>query len=117
MDARRMARAVAWLHWALTVFLLAGIPMQMVFPRYGPIQIGALALTLGVQKWVGHCPLTILEDTLHAQSKENAVIRRSFLAYHAEKWCGIRIPPGCIPRTLYGMLAISLALWISPFLV
>ncbi len=56
------ANAVSWLHVVWILVLLAGVPVLMWNPGYGPVELGLIALTFLAQKlWKG-CPLTLLEE-------------------------------------------------------
>jgi len=108
------ARAVCLTHWIWIVVLLVGIPIQWVLPRYGLIQIIALAGTLASLLWWKQCPLTLVENALRARSEAGGVYNGSFLRHRMKK-VGVHIPPGAIVATLTTMLMISVALWTITF--
>ena len=94
MPYQVLADAVLLLHFAVVVFVVLGLPVVLVGNKIGWAWVNnvwwrlAHLAAIGVivlQAWLGqHCPLTVLESWLRAQTG-HAVYERSFVEHWLQR--------------------------------
>jgi hypothetical protein len=71
--------SVILLHAAWVVFLATGLFITLRYPRFAAIHIGGLVFSFFLNFMGWYCPLTYLENFLHALDDADAVYASSFM--------------------------------------
>ncbi|NTW13931.1 MAG: DUF2784 domain-containing protein [Candidatus Moranbacteria bacterium] len=110
---RVLADAVEVFHWVWIVLMMAGIPLQFIYPPYAPIHLTIVTATIISQiLWLG-CPLVALENALRAKYDPRRTYTGSFVCHFLKKRFNITVSPLVIVIQLVLVAGISIVVLLT----